>query len=445
MADISEWSATAANNNSASPDGAPENMNPSGVNDTIRENMSAVRRQMQDAQWFDWGDTPSYATASTFTISGDVTSRYEVGRRIKCTDSSTLYGVITASSYSSPNTTVTVSLDSGSLSASLSAVALSILTESNDALPRKVVREGDIGTGLTVSGNTVNLDVSDLTAESTIDADSDYVAMYDASASATRKVTVSDLTAATAYNRTFTGLLWENDSTDATNDFSISAGSCWSDDGTTFLELASAQVKQMDATWASGTNAGALATGATAWAAGVSYHVFIGLSGGNVEIVVDSAIGGANAIANNGFTKLRRIFSFLTATGPALPVLRTYLLGGGDICAELNVPSIDVNNSGSTGGSLATLSCPTNTNLLVKVLASMVHNAAVYALVTSPMQANTTPSSSALTLETASSSQTPSTEICRRTDTSARIRYRTSATVTSFRLILQAYTDTRTA
>lgn len=53
----------------------------------------------------------------------------------------------------------------------------------------------DAGTGLAVSGNDLNLDISDLTAEATIDAGADYLALYDASASATRKVLVSGLVA----------------------------------------------------------------------------------------------------------------------------------------------------------------------------------------------------------------------------------------------------------
>lgn len=46
MADLlsSTVSETAASNNSASPDGAPEGMAPSGVNDSIRENMAAQKR-----------------------------------------------------------------------------------------------------------------------------------------------------------------------------------------------------------------------------------------------------------------------------------------------------------------------------------------------------------------------------------------------------------------
>lgn len=44
MADVSAWSTTASSNNSVSPDGFPENMAPSGVNDSAREVMAAVAR-----------------------------------------------------------------------------------------------------------------------------------------------------------------------------------------------------------------------------------------------------------------------------------------------------------------------------------------------------------------------------------------------------------------
>ena len=44
MSDVSTWSTTANANNAASPDGFPENMPPSGVNDSCREVMAAVKR-----------------------------------------------------------------------------------------------------------------------------------------------------------------------------------------------------------------------------------------------------------------------------------------------------------------------------------------------------------------------------------------------------------------
>lgn len=48
MSNISQWDISAANNNSAPPDGAPEGMAPSGVNDVMREIQAAVSRWQKD-------------------------------------------------------------------------------------------------------------------------------------------------------------------------------------------------------------------------------------------------------------------------------------------------------------------------------------------------------------------------------------------------------------
>jgi hypothetical protein len=109
-------------------------MAPSAVNNTGRQMMADIRAWYEDAQWVDFGHVPSYASAASFTIPGDVTAMYMAGRRVKLADSSTLFGTITGSSYSNPSTTVTVELDSGSVSASLTAVAVGVLTPSGGAL-----------------------------------------------------------------------------------------------------------------------------------------------------------------------------------------------------------------------------------------------------------------------------------------------------------------------
>ena len=158
MSNISEWNSTAASNNTAAPDGFPEDMAPSGVNNAAREVMAAIRRWYEDAQWIDRGDTPTFATASTFTLSGDLTATYDVGRRIRCTDSSTLYGEITASSYSAPDTTVTVSLDSGSLSASLSAVSISAISGTNQSIVTPGTRLDGAGIAVIRGDQNVDLD-----------------------------------------------------------------------------------------------------------------------------------------------------------------------------------------------------------------------------------------------------------------------------------------------
>lgn len=48
MSEVSSWSTTAASNNSASPDGFPEAMAPSGVNDSARELMASIKRWRDD-------------------------------------------------------------------------------------------------------------------------------------------------------------------------------------------------------------------------------------------------------------------------------------------------------------------------------------------------------------------------------------------------------------
>ncbi len=62
--------------------------------------------------WISANETWTYASADdptfTFTIAGDKTSKYSPGMRIKLTQTTVKYFIITAVSYTSPNTTVTV-------------------------------------------------------------------------------------------------------------------------------------------------------------------------------------------------------------------------------------------------------------------------------------------------------------------------------------------------
>jgi len=145
-AGIKYWSTTAASNNSAVPYGAPEGWAPSSVNNWGRQVMADVRSWYIDAEWIDFGDVPTRTGATTFTVPGDQTATYLANRRIKCTDSSTLYGYIVSSTYGAL-TTVTVALDSGSLSVSLSAVSVGIIkvipSGTGSSLPNGV---GDVTT-----------------------------------------------------------------------------------------------------------------------------------------------------------------------------------------------------------------------------------------------------------------------------------------------------------
>lgn len=100
--------------------------------------------------------TAAFASTTSITIAGNCTSIFMPGRRIKIQDSTDLYGAITASSYSSPNTTVTVDIDdSTALSASVE-YAWAYFLEQGEAGPQGPQGEtgpqgpqGEAGTGIT--------------------------------------------------------------------------------------------------------------------------------------------------------------------------------------------------------------------------------------------------------------------------------------------------------
>jgi len=66
MTNVSEWSTSAGSNNSAPPDGAPENMLPGKVNDCMREMMAALAKWYKDssASLVTTGTTTAYALAT---------------------------------------------------------------------------------------------------------------------------------------------------------------------------------------------------------------------------------------------------------------------------------------------------------------------------------------------------------------------------------------------
>ena len=85
-------------------------------------------------QWVS-GPTPTYISATQFSLVGDQTSTFHIGRRIKATvTAGTVYGTITNSAYAAL-TTVTVSLDSGALDSGLSAVSYGLLSKTNQSVP----------------------------------------------------------------------------------------------------------------------------------------------------------------------------------------------------------------------------------------------------------------------------------------------------------------------
>lgn len=94
---------------------------------------------LQD-EWIASGFTPTFISATSFSVSGDRTTVLHVGRRLKTANTGgTIYSTITASSHSGGTTTVTVVNDSGSIDSGISSVSYSIGSASNPSVNADMV------------------------------------------------------------------------------------------------------------------------------------------------------------------------------------------------------------------------------------------------------------------------------------------------------------------
>jgi hypothetical protein len=141
---VGRWSNAAGSNNAAVPDGWPEGQLPSTINNCAREMMAAIRTLIEDAQYIDQDFTPTFITATSFSVPGNQTSAMHIGRRLKCFDATAgvqqvIYGTIISASFTAV-TTVNLENDAGSLTSSLSSFGISVIANTpNNALPRNLV------------------------------------------------------------------------------------------------------------------------------------------------------------------------------------------------------------------------------------------------------------------------------------------------------------------
>lgn len=128
---LEHWSSSASGN--ASPPGInyAEGQAPSSLNNSAREMMAQMRAKYYPTEWV-WvknSATASVASQTTFKVAGDQTAQFEANRRVRLTGgSATRFASVTSASYTT-ETTVTIVVDSGSLSASMSVVAISAVDQ----------------------------------------------------------------------------------------------------------------------------------------------------------------------------------------------------------------------------------------------------------------------------------------------------------------------------
>ena len=424
MSDIKSWSASAAGNNAASPNGFPEGMAPSGLNDAARETMAAVRRWYDDAQWLDLGDAPTQTGATTFTLAGDKTAVYAVGRRLKLDDSSMLYGTITNSSYSNPNTTVAVALDSGSLTGALSAVAVGILTPGNTSVPTISVANGGTGAtsapaalanlgamanALTTRGDLVVEDATPAPARLAIGGAGTHL--------------ISDGTDPGwgLFLRSYlAGLTLSNNAGTPASKIDVAAGVAADSSNARLMRNNGTVVLDCGTTGANGLDSGSLAN--NTW-----YHVFLIMQADGTVAALASTSPASPSLPG-GYAYKRRIGAFRT-DGSANIIAFTQI--GDEFLWKMPVAEFEDTNPG-TAAVFKTLTVPTG--IKITALASFIlknnSGTPTTALITSPDQADTAP---AVTpdlgdLRVISLNGTGSTTYKpTRTNSSAQIRYRLSA------------------
>lgn len=106
-------------------------------------------------EWTLCGSAPTYTSATSFTLVGDQTLIFQVGRRLKSANTGgTIYSSILTSTYSAPNTTITVVNDSGSLDAGMSAVSYALLNATNPSVPYQYATGNSIQSQTYVAGTT---------------------------------------------------------------------------------------------------------------------------------------------------------------------------------------------------------------------------------------------------------------------------------------------------
>ncbi len=238
-----------------------------------------------------------------------------------------------------------------------------------------------------------------------------------------------------------TGLTLSNNVTDATNDIDIAVGRVGAGSGDYNLILTSALVKRLDATWAVGTNAGGLDTGAKAnstW-----YHMWvIGRVDTHVVDVLFSTSATAPTMPAN-YTKKRRIGAIRTDSGGTIIPFLQY----GDDFFWKSPPFLDVDDSTlTTTKKNYTLSgVPSGLVLSAFTHLRISHASAALVYVSNPNLTDIAPSATATPLASASTTSVVIGDQQTRliTDTSAQISARSTAATTTIRVSVIGWTDPR--
>ena len=242
---------------------------------------------------------------------------------------------------------------------------------------------------------------------------------------------------ASAFRNYLTGYTLSNNGSDATNDIDIAAGSCTDSTNSYVITLTSGVTKRLDALWAVGTAQGGLDTGSVS---NTTYHVFAikRLDTGVVDILFSTSA--SSPTLPTSYTVFRRIGSIVRRSDAILG----FAQDGDEFL--LNVPILDVD---ATTGSVAALSRTLTVPLGIKVSAMIRArgtNASNWGvLISSPDVPDTAPNiTDAPGVDIGASAGTGDrATLTVRTNTSAEIRTRNTATSQTLQIVTYGWIDRR--
>ncbi|WP_341918697.1 hypothetical protein [Polaromonas sp. YR568] len=139
--------------------------NAAGVTQSTFDDISGIGDTATTTdQWVLYGAAPTYISATSFSVAGDQTNKFQVGRRITSTNSGgTIDSTITASVFGAL-TTVTVTNDSGVLDSGMSDVSYGLISPLNSSIPaiilghpvgKMIAQVQTLATGALATGTTV--------------------------------------------------------------------------------------------------------------------------------------------------------------------------------------------------------------------------------------------------------------------------------------------------
>jgi hypothetical protein len=236
---------------------------------------------------------PTFVSTTQFTLAGDQTSNFHVGRRVKCTvTAGTVYGTITVSAFTTL-TTVTIELDSGTLDSGLSAVSYGLISQNNDSDPA-FTDQAPVVVNKTDRTKRVRVSASGLTTAKT------------------RVLTVpdQDFTIGALPRSYLAGLTMST--AGASTTMSVAAGQASDSTNAVMMTIASS-IAKTTAAWAVGTAAGGLDTGAIANSTWYHFYEIMRPDTGVVDVAFSlNAVGTLGANVPAAYTRVRRIGSGLT-------------------------------------------------------------------------------------------------------------------------------------